>query len=165
MDWKCPVTAPSCWTVGHRWVTQVSGAPPPLPPLLHLPPTFFMASPTNDPPPSTNRSPLPQLDCVHLPAAGDIAPALLPGQARDLQLLVQSQGETKTVVLGAPAEQDGLLYFRCGLKYTYKLESEPSFGSSLRTLVLMRTFSVKWSSFGPHCSTKSSFAVFPAGQA
>ena len=99
----------------------------------------------------------------HLPAAGDLA--LLPGQARDLQLLVQSQGETKTVVLGAPAEQDGLLYFRCGLKYTYKLESEPSFGSSLRTLVLMRTFSVKWSSFGPHWSTKSSFTVCPAGQA
>ena len=43
--------------------------------------------------------------------------------------------------------------------------TEPSFGSSLRTLVLMRTFSVKWSSFGPHWSTKSSFAVCPAGQA
>ena len=58
---------------------------------------------------------------VHLPAAGDLSPALLPGQARDLQLLVQSQGETKTVVLGAPEEQDGHLYFRCGLKYNYKL--------------------------------------------
>ena len=43
--------------------------------------------------------------------------------------------------------------------------AEPSFGSSLRTLVLLRTFSVKWSSFGPHWSTKSSFAVCPAGQA
>ena len=47
---------------------------------------------------------------VHLPAAGDLVPAL------------QSQGETERVFLGAPEEQDGLLYFRCGLKYNYKLE-------------------------------------------
>ena len=32
----------------------------------------------------------------------------------DLELLVHSQGETKTVVLGSPEEQDGLFYYRFG---------------------------------------------------
>ena len=64
--------------------------------MIHLP------KPT--PPPSPSLS----VCTVHLPAAGDLVPAL------------QSQGET--IERSAPEEQDGLLYFRCGLKYNYKLE-------------------------------------------
>ena len=32
----------------------------------------------------------------------------------DLQLVVRSQGETKTVDLGDPEEKDGLFYYRLG---------------------------------------------------
>ena len=47
-------------------------------------------------------------------------------------------------------------YFYLNLSEYFGSDAEPSFGSSLRNLVLMRTFSVKWSLFSPHWSTKSS---------